>query len=45
MVNLNVRKKGDSVLVKWVMPVSQPGSSTSVNNLEYPLCVRLHPRK
>ena len=45
MVKLNVRKKMGSVLVKWVMLVTQPSSRTSVNNLEYPLGARHYPRK
>ena len=45
MVKLNVRKKMDSVLVKWVMLVTQPSSRTSVDNLEYPLGARHYPRK
>ena len=45
MVKLNVRKKMDTVLVKWVILVTQPDSRTSINNLEYPLGARHYPRK
>ena len=39
MVKLNVRKKMDTVLVKWVILVTQPDSRTSVNNLRVPTVI------
>lgn len=45
MVNLKVKKKNDSVLVKWVIPIIHPNPSTSGNREEYPVCARHGARK